>query len=218
MSNRPTVPTTIWSAKSHWKPTPLSLVVLVVSLIFCGLGEAMIVKSTLGAAPWTVLGLGVDNFTPFGLGATIFMISFFVLLLWLPLKLKMGLGTVLNAIVIAGSLGVFVPNLPNTNILIFQILYLIGGIVILGIATSFYLSCHMGGGPRDGLLVGIWQKVGRPIGLVRACVELTVCGIGWALGGTVGVGTILFALGVGSVMQVTFRAMNQYFDDLNRPT
>lgn len=210
MSNRPTVPTMRWSANSHWKPTPLSLIVLVISLIFCGLGEAMIVKSELGAAPWTVLGLGVDNFTPFGLGATIFMISFFVLILWMPLRLKLGLGTVLNAIIIAGSLGVFMPTLPDTDNLLFQILYLLGGVVILGIATCFYLSCQMGGGPRDGLLVGIWQKVGKPIGIVRSAVEISVCAVGFLLGGTVGIGTIVFALGVGQVMQATFKQMQKY--------
>lgn len=208
MKTRPTVPTMAWSATHLWKPTLLSLAVLVVSLVFCGLGEAMIVKSGLGAAPWTVLGLGVDNFTPFGFGATIFMISFFVLILWLPLRLKMGLGTVLNAIIIAGSLGVFMPTLPDTDNLIFQILYLLFGVVILGVATCFYLSCQMGGGPRDGLLVGIWQKVDKPIGIVRSAVEITVCAVGFALGGTVGIGTIVFALGVGQVMQITFKLMN----------
>lgn len=209
MKPRQSVPTMAWSATHLWKPTPLSLVVLVISLIFCGLGEAMIVKSQLGAAPWTVLGLGVNNFTPFGFGATIFMISFFVLLLWLPLKLKLGLGTILNAIIIASSLGVFMPTLPDTENLFFQILYLIFGIIILGIATCFYLSCQMGGGPRDGLLVGIWQKVDKPIGIVRTVIEITVCGVGFLLGGTVGIGTILFAVGVGQVMQLTFKQMHK---------
>lgn len=208
MKARPTVPTMRWSAQSHWRPSPLSLIVLVISLIFCGLGEAMLIKSELGVAPWTVLSLGVDNFTPFGLGLTTFCISVVVLLLWLPLRLKMGLGTLLNALIIASSLHVFVPALPTATSLVAQWAYLLGGVVILGVATCFYLSCQMGGGPRDGLLVGIWQKVGKPIGVVRTVIELTVCGVGFLLGGKLGIGTIIFALGVGQVMQMTFKLMN----------
>lgn len=209
MKNARTIPTLAWSATHYWKPTVFAFVVLVVSLTLCGLGEAMIIKSTLGAAPWTVLALGVNNFTPFGLGLTTFMISFFVLLLWIPFRLKLGLGTVLNAIIIAGSLGVFVPALPDTDSLFFQGVYLVAGVLILGIGTCFYLSCQMGGGPRDGLLVGIWQKVDKPIGLVRTVIEVTVCAAGWALGGTVGVGTLVFAFGIGQVMQLVFGLMNK---------
>lgn len=210
MATRQSVPTLAWSANSLWKPTPLALVVLVVSLTLCGFGETLIVKSNLGAAPWTVLALGVDNFTPFGLGSTTLMISVFVLMVWVPLRLKLGLGTVLNALIVAMSLGVFIPIVPAPTNALWQALYLVAGIVILGVGTCFYLSCHMGGGPRDGLLVGIWQKTNKSIGFVRTIIEISVCGMGFLLGGTVGIGTILFALGIGQVMQATLYLMNRF--------
>lgn len=214
MAARQSVPTLAWSANNLWKPTPLALVVLVVSLVCCGFGETLIIKSNLGASPWTVLALGVDNFTPFGLGLTTLMISVFVLMLWVPLRLKLGLGTVLNALIVATSLGAFMPIIPTPVTVVEQALYLVVGIVILGVGTCFYLSCHMGGGPRDGLLVGIWQKTDKSIGFVRTIIEISVCGVGFLLGGTVGVGTILFALGIGRVMQAALYVMN-YFKQSN---
>lgn len=207
MKKRTAVPTLAWSAKAPWRPTPLSLFILITTLGVCGVGESLIIQSQLGAAPWTVLALGVNHFTPFSLGLTTFCISVVVLLLWLPLGLKMGLGTLMNALIIATTLHFILPVLPVANGLIMQWIYLLGGIVLLGVGTCFYLTCHMGGGPRDGLLVGIWQKVGRPIGQVRTVIELTVCGIGFLLGGTVGIGTLVFAFGVGQVMQLTFRLL-----------
>lgn len=209
MKNRTTVPTLAWSAKNLWRPTPLGLFVLILALIVCGVGEALIIQSQLGAAPWTVLALGVNHFTPFSLGLTTFCISVVVLLLWIPLGLKMGLGTLMNALTIATTLHFILPVLPVAEGLLMQWAYLLGGVILLGVGTCFYLSCHMGGGPRDGLLVGIWQKVGRPIGQVRTVIELLVLGTGFLLGGTVGVGTLVFAFGVGQVMQITFRLLEK---------
>lgn len=203
------LPTMAWSSVHRFRPTPLSFFVLVSSLILCGLGESLIVQSHLGAAPWTVLGLGVTNFSPLSLGLTTFCISFVVLLLWLPLQLKAGLGTVMNVIIIAGSLDVFVPILPMPTHFVGQLLMCALGVFVLGVATCLYLSCQMGAGPRDGLLVGVCQKTGWSVGIVRTAIEASVCLIGYILGGKAGIGTLMVVFGAGWVMQKTFNIMHQ---------
>lgn len=201
------LPPTPWMAKSAWSLELKPLTMLMVALSLFGVGEGMLVLANLGSTPWTVLAQGVSLQTGLSLGWVTLWIGVAVLLLWIPLKLKAGLGTLLNMTWVAFMLQVFVDMMTPPDGLTSRALLSLGGVVVIGIASSLYLTCHMGAGPRDGLMVGICQKTGWKIGMVRSSIEIVVCVIGWLLGGVVGVGTILFAFGVGWVVQVTLQSL-----------
>lgn len=197
------LPITSWAASSFWALEVKSLAVLVCSLAVLGMGEGMILLSNLGSAPWTVLSQGVALQMNVSVGWASFIISCIVMLFWLPLKLRLGLGTVLNIIVIAFFLGLTVELMPKPTALSVSYIYLVIGILLFGVGSAFYLTCHQGAGPRDGLMVGFCQRFQLKVGIVRTIMEVTVCSLGFFLGGTVGVGTVLFAIGIGWVVQMT---------------
>lgn len=201
--NKRVLPITPWSNTSHWALQFKPLAMLCVSLTLFGFGEALLLKSQLGSAPWTVFAQGLSMQTGLNIGLLTFIISCGVLALWLPLKQKFGLGTILNICLIALSLGLFDIWLPAVDDLARQIVLAVLGVVIVGIASALYLTSHMGAGPRDGLMVGLTQLTGLKVGVIRTFLEGLVCLIGWLLGGVVGVATLLFAFGVGWVVQVS---------------
>ena len=202
MSKR-VLPITPWSNTSHWALNIKPLAMLCVSLVLFGFGEALLLKSQLGSAPWTVFAQGLAVQTGLNIGLLTFIISCGVLALWLPLKQKFGLGTVLNICIIALSLGLFDGWLPVVDTLVWQIIFAVLGVVIVGVASALYLTSHMGAGPRDGLMVGLTQLTGLKVGIIRTFLEGLVCLIGWLLGGVVGLATLLFVFGVGAVVQVS---------------
>lgn len=171
--------------------------VLVVGLWLFGTGEALVVQSGLGNGPWTVLAQGFSVRTGLTIGWTTFIIGLLVLLLWIPLKEKPGLGTLANIAIISGSLQVGVLILPQPSSVLIQLAFVFAGIALIGIGSGLYLTTNLGPGPRDGWMTGIHQKTGWPIYGVRLGIEVTVVIFGWLLGGTVGLGTVLFALLVG---------------------
>lgn len=197
------LPVTLWSNTSYWSVKFKPLVVLCVSLSLFGFGEALLLKSQLGSAPWTVFAQGLSVQTGLNIGVLTFVISCGVLALWIPLKQRFGLGTILNICIIALSLGLFDKWLPKVNDLLWQIILSVLGVVIVGVASALYLTSHMGAGPRDGLMVGLTQRTGLKIGLIRTLIEGLVCLVGWLLGGVVGLATLLFAFGVGVVVQMS---------------
>lgn len=205
------LPPTPWMATSPWSLQAKPIAMLLVALSLFGIGEGMLVLSNLGSTPWTVLAQGIQYHTQWDLGVVTFLISMGVLLLWIPLKLKAGLGTILNMILIAVVLEVFLTVFPTPKNMINRVLLCVGGVTVIGIASSLYLTCHMGAGPRDGLMVGICQKTGLKVGVVRSSIEVVVCVIGWALGGVLGVGTLLFAFGVGAVVQISLKFLNNLY-------
>jgi uncharacterized membrane protein YczE len=192
-----TVPVTRWRAASRWRAAPSTLFILLVGLWLFGTGEALLVDSSLGVSPWTVLAEGVDLQTSIGIGWATFAISVVVLLLWIPLSERPGLGTVANAVVIALALGVMAPLLPSPDALGWQVVEVLGGIALIGLGSGLYLTCGLGPGPRDGWMTGVHERTGVPVAVVRVLIELTVLAGGWALGGTVGAGTVAFALLIG---------------------
>ncbi|WP_071057721.1 YitT family protein [Pelistega sp. MC2] len=198
-----TLPLTTWSSNSLWKAGPKPIMVLCISLLIFGIGEGLLVLSSLGSTPWTVLAQGIAFKLDKNVGIVSFFISVAVMLTWIPFHQKPGLGTILNIALIAIGLGLTTYLLPAPNNLTLRILLTISGILFIGISSGFYLTCHMGSGPRDGLMVGLYQATGWKIGLIRSLIEGTVCFIGWLLGGVVGLGTLCFALGVGWVLQNT---------------
>ena len=195
------LPVTPWTAASPWSLQLKPLGVLVLSLAAFGIGDGMLVAAQLGSAPWTVLAQGLAGLAGLGLGKVTFAVSAAVMLCWIPLKIRPGLGTFFNMAVIAAALGLFVHFVPPPQAWWLRALFCTGGIAVIGTASAFYLTCHMGPGPRDGLMVGLCAKTGLRIGTVRTALEIAVCALGWLLGGTVGIGTLLFAFGVGWVVQ-----------------
>lgn len=207
---RAVLPHTPWSAPGFWRPTWVSIPVLVAALMLFGLGESLIIRSQLGSSPWTVLSLGIANHVPLSVGAVTFCISVVVFLLWLPLKLRAGLGTVFNIIFIALALDVFLPVLPVPSSLLGQLAYCVLGVMLAGIASGVYLTCQMGAGPRDGLMVGLCERTGLRVGVVRTGLEATACFCGWCLGGVVGIGTLIFAFGVGYAIEAALWAIRRW--------
>lgn len=193
------IPKTSWSSKKplNIKPKIKTLLFLIFGLFLFGLGETLLLASGAGVSPWTVLAEGISIYSSYSVGWSTFWMSLAVLLLWIPLKQKPGIGTILNVIIIALVFDYTLPYLPHPENYGFKVLQVIIGVLITGLGSGFYLISNLGPGPRDGLMTGVQRITGKPIALVRSTIEVIVVFFGWKLGGTVGLGTIIFALGIG---------------------
>ena len=193
------IPKTSWSSNKtlNIKPKIKTLLFLIFGLFLFGLGETLLLASGAGVSPWTVLAEGISIYSSYSVGWSTFWMSLAVLLLWIPLKQKPGIGTILNVIIIALVFDYTLPYLPNPENYGFKVLQVIIGVLITGLGSGFYLISNLGPGPRDGLMTGVQRITGKPIALVRSTIEVIVVFFGWKLGGTVGLGTIIFALGIG---------------------
>lgn len=193
-----TIPITRWRSEgSRWRTRPGTFIVLILGLWLFGTGEAMLVDAALGNAPWTVFAQGISVRTGISIGLATFFISICVLLMWIPLRERPGLGTIANAVVIATALQVMITVLPTPQGWAWRLAQVIVGIAIVGLGSGLYLTTNLGPGPRDGLMTGIHQRSGIAVTPVRLGIEVVVLAVGWLLGGTVGVGTILFAVLIG---------------------
>jgi len=179
------------------------IVQLLVGLFFYGFAIALMVRAGIGVAPWDVLtqGIAVQTGLPFGIITNI--VGVLVLLLWIPIRQKPGIGTVLNVLLVGPSAEIGLAVLPTPEGLVMQILFFVAGLVLLAIATGLYIGARFGPGPRDGLMTGIHHKYGWKIWIVRTVIEVTVLSIGWLLGGNVGFGTLAFALLIGPMVNIT---------------
>lgn len=175
----------------------MTLFMLIIGLSIFGLGEALMIAASFGVSPWVVLAEGVAGKTGLSIGLTTFYISLAVLFLWVPLRQMPGIGTIANAIIIALVMELSLPLLPVPNSLVLQALESVIGLLCIGLGSAVYLIAHLGAGPRDGLMTGIQRVTGYPIARVRTAIEVSVVVIGWILGGTVGIGTLMFAFGIG---------------------
>jgi hypothetical protein len=198
------VPVLPWSSSHplNLRPGPVTLVFLCVGLGIFGLGEALMIGAGLGVSPWTVLAQGVAQVFAVSIGWATFFVSVAVLLLWIPLRQLPGLGTVLNAIIIALAIELTLPFLPRPELVFWQLLQTLVGILLVGLGSGMYLIAHLGAGPRDGLMTGLQRLTGLPIAWVRMSIEIAAVTTGWLLGGIVGVGTVLFALGIGPAVSL----------------
>ena len=207
------VPNLSWSSPKALtiKPPIKSLLILVTGLILFGFGEALLIASGVGVSPWTVLAQGITNITGWSIGFATFMTSLFVLICWVPLRQTPGVGTILNAIIIALVLDYFLPYLPTFDNLALKITEAFVGVLVTGFGGGIYLIANLGPGPRDGLMTGLQEITNYPIAWVRSGIEITAIVIGWSLGGTVGIGTILFALGIGPSVAASMYGLNSIF-------
>lgn len=193
--------------RSRWRPTPGQLVQVLVGLWIFGMGEALLVASELGNSPWTVLAEGVSKHTPLSIGGATLAIGAVVLLCWIPLSERPGLGTVLNSIVIGISIDVTLGWLPSLDALAVRWAAMFAGIAVVGLGSGLYLTAALGPGPRDGLMTGLHARNGWPLAAVRTGIELTAVTIGFLLGGTVGIGSLLFALLIGHAVSYAVRTL-----------
>jgi len=210
------VPTVNWSSSHplNFKPAPVTLLLLSLGLTLFGLGEALMIAAGFGVSPWLVLAEGMSQITGFSIGLTTFFISAMVLLLWIPLKQTPGLGTLLNALIIAVVIDYSLPWLPSPQALFFKGLECLAGIVMVGFGSAIYLMAHLGPGPRDGLMTGLQRVTQYPIARVRTSIEIAVVMLGFFLGGTVGLGTFLFAFVIGPTVSAgLFVVSNLSSDD-----
>jgi len=207
------IPKTSWSSKTplNIKPKIKTLLFLIFGLFLFGLGETLLLASGAGVSPWTVLAEGISIYSSYSIGWSTFWMSLAVLLLWIPLKQKPGIGTILNVIIIALVFDYTLPYLPNPENYGFKVLQVIIGVLITGLGSGFYLISNLGPGPRDGLMTGVQRITEKPIALVRSTIEVIVVFFGWKLGGTVGLGTIIFALGIGPAVAVGIYFVSKNF-------
>ena len=207
------IPIVNWSSEKpyNFKPKFSTFFFLCLGLTLFGLGEGLLIVSLTGASPWSVLAQGLYLNIGFSVGVITIFISVIVLLLWFPLKQKPGIGTILNALIIGLMIDVCIRYVPTPENYIYQILLGAFAVFTVGIGGGIYLVSNLGAGPRDGLMIGLQKKTNLPIALVRAVLEITVMSIGWYLGGTVGVGTLLFAFGIGPCVALGLFLVNKFF-------
>jgi uncharacterized membrane protein YczE len=193
------VPKVSWSSDKplNLKPKISTFLFLCFGLTLFGLGEGLLIVSAMGNSPWTVLAEGVYLDVGFSIGLITIFISVLVLLFWFPLNQKPGIGTIFNALIIGLMIDLCITYVPSPENYIFQLLLAVIAVLTVGLGGGIYLVANLGPGPRDGLMIGLQKKTNLPIAAVRAFLEITVMSIGWYLGGTVGIGTLLFAFGIG---------------------
>ena len=206
------VPKTSWSSDTplNFKPRLKTFILLCLGLSLFGFGESLLIHSTIGVSPWTVLAEGLSLKLNWSVGFATFIVSVLVLSTWIFLKQKPGLGTLLNIIIIAGMIDVSLFLFDfSTNSYLLNILTGILGVLFVGLGSGIYLIANLGPGPRDGLMTGLQRITHFPIAWVRASIEISVVILGWILGGTVGLGTLIFAFGIGPAVALGLYLTNK---------
>ena len=207
------IPKVNWSSEKplNFKPKFSTFFFLCFGLSLFGLGEGLLIVSFTGASPWSVLAQGISLNVNLSIGTITLLISIVVLLLWIPLRQKPGMGTILNALIIAIMIDVCIKYVPTPSNYIYQLILALISVIMVGIGGGIYLVSNLGAGPRDGLMIGLQKITNFPIAVVRATLEISVVSIGWYLGGTVGVGTLLFAFGIGPCVALGLFLVDKIF-------
>ena len=208
------IPKVKWSSEKpfNFKPKFSTFFFLCFGLSLFGLGEGLLIVSFTGASPWSVLAQGISLNVNLSIGTITLLISIAVLILWIPLGQKLGMGTIFNALIIAIMIDLCIKYVPTPSNYIHQLLLAIISVVMVGIGGGIYLVSNLGAGPRDGLMIGLQKLTNFPIAVVRATLEISVVSIGWYLGGTVGIGTLLFAFGIGPCVALGLYLVDKTFD------
>ena len=198
-----TVPITPWTASSRWDISVKRTLILFLGLFIFGLGDSLLIQSQIGNAPWSVLAQGLSERLEITLGWSTFLVSSLVLFLWIPLRERPGFGTLSNIVVIAAAIQLGITFFPQQIVFWISLVYCLIGIAMVGVGSALYITCGLGSGPRDGLMTAIHFRSGYRIGRVRLSIEAFVLILGAVLGGTVGVGTLLFALLIGQSIAIS---------------
>ena len=208
------IPKVKWSSEKpfNFKPKFSTFFFLCFGLSIFGLGEGLLIVSFTGASPWSVLAQGISLNVNLSIGTITLLISIAVLILWIPLGQKPGMGTIFNALIIAIMIDLCIKYVPTPSNYIHQLLLAVISVLMFGIGGGIYLVSNLGAGPRDGLMIGLQKLTNFPIAVVRATLEISVVSIGWYLGGTVGIGTLLFAFGIGPCVALGLYLVDKTFD------
>ena len=208
------IPKVKWSSEKpfNFKPKFSTFFFLCFGLSLFGLGEGLLIVSFTGASPWSVLAQGISLNVNLSIGTITLLISIAVLILWIPLGQKPGMGTIFNALIIAIMIDLCIKYVPTPSNYIHQLLLAIMSVIMVVIGGGIYLVSNLGAGPRDGLMIGLQKLTNFPIAVVRGTLEISVVSIGWYLGGTVGVGTLLFAFGIGPCVALGLYLVDKTFD------
>jgi len=206
------IPDLSWSSSNplNFKPKLITLFYLIIGLSLFAIGETLLITANQGVSPYTVLAQGISVQTNLSIGVSTFIISIIVLFFWYPLKQKPGLGTILNIILISIIIDLSIPVLPYPKTFFYQIVQTIIGVLVVGLGSAFYLTTNLGPGPRDGLMTGLQKLTNRPIALIRTLLEVSVAIVGFYLGGVIGIGTLLFAFGIGPTVSLGIYFVMKY--------
>jgi uncharacterized membrane protein YczE len=208
------IPKVHWSSNKpyNFKPKFSTFFFLCFGLALFGLGEGLLIVSFTGASPWSVLAQGISLNVNLSIGTITLLISLVVLIFWMPLGQKPGMGTILNAIIIAIMIDVCIKYVPTPSHYSHQLILASLSVITVGLGGGIYLVSNLGAGPRDGLMIGLQKKTNFPIALVRAFLEISVVSIGWYLGGKAGIGTLLFAFGIGPCVALGLYLVDKIFN------
>ena len=208
------IPKVNWSSDKpyNFKPKFSTFFFLCFGLTLFGLGEGLLIVSFTGASPWSVLAQGISLNVNLSIGTITLLISIAVLILWIPLGQRPGMGTIFNALIIAFMIDLCIKYVPTPSNYFNQLLLAVISVIMVGIGGGIYLVSNLGAGPRDGLMIGLQKVTNLPVAAVRAFLEISVVSIGWYLGGTVGVGTLLFAFGIGPCVALGLFLVDKIFD------
>ena len=208
------IPKVFWSSEKpyNFKPKFSTFFFLCFGLVLFGLGEGLLIVSFTGASPWSVLAQGISLNVNLSIGTITLLVSIGVLILWIPLGQKPGMGTIFNALIIALMIDLCIKFVPTPSDYIHKLILAIFSVLTVGIGGGIYLVSNLGAGPRDGLMIGLQKKSNLPIAAVRAILEISVVSIGWYLGGTVGFGTLLFAFGIGPCVALGLFLVDKIFN------
>lgn len=204
-----TVPQVPWTGSHRWDLSIKRVIILCSALFIFGLGDSLLIKSELGNAPWSVLAQGISKQLDISIGLSTLLVSAIVLALWLPLREKPGFGTFANILIVASAIDVGLHIFPPQTEILFKYSYVLLGIAMVGAGSAFYITCGLGPGPRDGWMTALHQRTGVRVGRVRLGIEVVVLTLGWILGGTLGVGTALFALLIGQSMAISLGVVSR---------
>ncbi len=208
------IPKVKWSSDKpyNFRPKFSTFFFLCFGLTLFGLGEGLLIVSFTGASPWSVLAQGISLNINLSIGTITLLISLAVLVLWIPLGQKPGMGTIFNALIIAIMIDLCIKFVPTPSNYIHQLILAIISVITVGIGGGIYLVSNLGAGPRDGLMIGLQKLTKLPIAVVRAALEISAVSVGWYLGGTVGLGTLLFAFGIGPCVALGLYLVDKIFD------
>lgn len=209
-----TIPITPWRADSAWsmgfsKRHLQRIFILIFGLTIFGIGDAFLVVTNMGNSPWTVLAEGISLNSPLSIGEATFLVSTLVLLLWIPLRQKPGFGTIANIVVIAVAIEIGLFLIPDVDSIYTKYFYIFFGIALVGAGSALYITCGLGTGPRDGLMTGLHYRTGVRVGRVRLMLEVSALLIGSAMGGSLGIGTALFALLIGQSVAISLGVVSR---------